>query len=115
MLSTNGANRWSGSVRNSTTGGSAVTITGVTPRSYDKNLEYCLLSEKRNTFREEKQIRLLSTFEALLFRGAHGTARSAWEETTPLLTFSVRHLNAIKSTAGRSFLGIKPLPALQQM
>jgi hypothetical protein len=31
------------------------------------------------------------------------------------LTFSVRHLNAIKSTAGRSFLGIKPLPALQQM
>jgi hypothetical protein len=33
----------------------------------------------------------------------------------PLLTFSVRHLNAIKSTAGRSFLGIKPLPALQQM
>jgi hypothetical protein len=25
------------------------------------------------------------------------------------LTFSVRHLNAIKSTAGRSFLGIKPL------
>jgi hypothetical protein len=48
-----------------------------------------------------------------------------------ILTFSVRHLNAIKSTvgrqwskwhlnaikstAGRSFLGIKPLPALQQM
>jgi hypothetical protein len=32
-----------------------------------------------------------------------------------MLTFSVRHLNAIKSTAGRSFLGIKPLPALQQM
>jgi hypothetical protein len=32
-----------------------------------------------------------------------------------VLTFSVRHLNAIKSTAGRSFLGIKPLPALQQM
>jgi hypothetical protein len=31
------------------------------------------------------------------------------------LTFSVRHLNAIKSTAGRSFLGIKPLPVLQQM
>jgi hypothetical protein len=31
------------------------------------------------------------------------------------LTFSVRHLNAIKSTAGRSFLGIKPLLALQQM
>jgi hypothetical protein len=31
------------------------------------------------------------------------------------LTFSVRYLNAIKSTAGRSFLGIKPLPALQQM
>jgi hypothetical protein len=31
------------------------------------------------------------------------------------LTFNVRHLNAIKSTAGRSFLGIKPLPALQQM
>jgi hypothetical protein len=31
------------------------------------------------------------------------------------LTFSVRRLNAIKSTAGRSFLGIKPLPALQQM
>jgi hypothetical protein len=31
------------------------------------------------------------------------------------LTFSVRHLNAIKSTAGQSFLGIKPLPALQQM
>jgi hypothetical protein len=30
------------------------------------------------------------------------------------LTFSVRHLNAIKSTAGRSFLGIKRLPALQQ-
>jgi hypothetical protein len=27
----------------------------------------------------------------------------------------LRHLNAIKSTAGRSFLGIKPLPALQQM
>jgi hypothetical protein len=33
----------------------------------------------------------------------------------PTLTFSVRHLNAIKSTAGRSFLGIKPLPALQHM
>jgi hypothetical protein len=32
-----------------------------------------------------------------------------------ILTFSVRHLNAIKSTAGRSFLGIKHLPALQQM
>jgi hypothetical protein len=32
-----------------------------------------------------------------------------------VLTFSVRDLNAIKSTAGRSFLGIKPLPALQQM
>jgi hypothetical protein len=32
-----------------------------------------------------------------------------------MLTFSVRHLNAIKSTAGRRFLGIKPLPALQQM
>jgi hypothetical protein len=32
-----------------------------------------------------------------------------------ILTFSVRQLNAIKSTAGRSFLGIKPLPALQQM
>jgi hypothetical protein len=32
-----------------------------------------------------------------------------------LLTFSVRHLNAIKSISGRSFLGIKPLPALQQM
>jgi hypothetical protein len=32
-----------------------------------------------------------------------------------VLTFSVRHLNAIKSTAGRSFLGIKPLPALQEM
>jgi hypothetical protein len=31
------------------------------------------------------------------------------------LTFSVRHLNVIKSTAGWSFLGIKPLPALQQM
>jgi hypothetical protein len=31
------------------------------------------------------------------------------------LTFSVRHLNAIKSTAGRSFLGIKPLPTLEQM
>jgi hypothetical protein len=31
------------------------------------------------------------------------------------LTFSVRHLNAIKSTAGRSFLRIKPLPALQLM
>jgi hypothetical protein len=31
------------------------------------------------------------------------------------LTFSIWHLNAIKSTAGRSFLGIKPLPALQQM
>jgi hypothetical protein len=31
------------------------------------------------------------------------------------LTFNVRHLNAIKSTAGRSFLGIKPLPALQKM
>jgi hypothetical protein len=31
------------------------------------------------------------------------------------LTFSVRHLNTIKSTAGRSFLGFKPLPALQQM
>jgi hypothetical protein len=27
----------------------------------------------------------------------------------------LRHLNAFKSTAGRSFLGIKPLPALQQM
>jgi hypothetical protein len=27
----------------------------------------------------------------------------------------LQHLNAIKSTAGRSFLGIKPLPALQQM
>jgi hypothetical protein len=27
----------------------------------------------------------------------------------------LRHLNAIKSTAGRRFLGIKPLPALQQM
>jgi hypothetical protein len=27
----------------------------------------------------------------------------------------LRHLNAIKSTAGRSFLGIKPLSALQQM
>jgi hypothetical protein len=31
------------------------------------------------------------------------------------LNFSVRHLNTIKSTADRSFLGIKPLPALQQM
>jgi hypothetical protein len=31
------------------------------------------------------------------------------------LTFIARHLNAIKSTAGRSFLGIKHLPALQQM
>jgi hypothetical protein len=36
-------------------------------------------------------------------------------EKNSTLTFSVRHLNAIKSTAGRSFLGIKPLPALQQM
>jgi hypothetical protein len=35
--------------------------------------------------------------------------------TRIILTFSVRHLIAIKSTAGRSFLGIKPLPALQQM
>jgi hypothetical protein len=34
---------------------------------------------------------------------------------TQKLTFSVRHLNAIKSTSSRSFLGIKPLPALQQM
>jgi hypothetical protein len=31
------------------------------------------------------------------------------------LTFSVRHLNAINSTARRRFLSIKPLPALQQM
>jgi hypothetical protein len=31
-----------------------------------------------------------------------------------VLTFSVRHLNAIKSTAGRSFLGIKPLPAFSK-
>jgi len=74
-----------GPARNSTTGGSAVTIKGVTPRSYDKNPEYCLLSGKRNTFREGKQIRVLSTFEDLLSRGAHGTARSAWEETTRLL------------------------------
>jgi hypothetical protein len=37
------------------------------------------------------------------------------QKTLILLTFSVRHLNAIKSTAGRSFLGIKPLPALQQI
>jgi hypothetical protein len=37
------------------------------------------------------------------------------KETIRKLTFSVQHLNAIKSTAGRSFLGIKPLPALQQM
>jgi hypothetical protein len=41
-----------------------------------------------------------------------------WKDFETLLiglTFSVRHLNAIKSTAGRRFLGIKPLPALQQM
>jgi hypothetical protein len=38
-----------------------------------------------------------------------------FEITAAILTFSVRHLNAIKSTAGRSFLGIKPLPALQQL
>jgi hypothetical protein len=37
-----------------------------------------------------------------------------WKEVNTL-TFSVGRLNAIKSTAGRSFLGIKPLPALQQM
>jgi hypothetical protein len=37
------------------------------------------------------------------------------EKNRQSLTFSVRHLNAIKSTAGRRFLGIKPLPALQQM
>jgi hypothetical protein len=32
-----------------------------------------------------------------------------------LLTFSVRHLNAIRSTANRGCSGIKPLPALQRM
>jgi hypothetical protein len=31
------------------------------------------------------------------------------------LTFSVRHLNAIRSTANRGCSGIKPLPALQHM
>jgi hypothetical protein len=40
---------------------------------------------------------------------------SACAEYVSTLTFSVRYLNAIKSTAGPSFLGIKPLPALQQM
>jgi hypothetical protein len=45
-------------------------------------------------------------------RGMYGCHNN---ENLKYLTFSVRHLNAIKSTAGRSFLGIKPLPALQQM
>jgi hypothetical protein len=31
------------------------------------------------------------------------------------LTFSVRHLNAIRSTANRGCSGIKPLPTLQHM
>jgi hypothetical protein len=38
-----------------------------------------------------------------------------WTKSNIALTFSVQHLNAIRSTANRGCSGIKPLPALQHM
>jgi hypothetical protein len=80
------------------------------PKPFSPHLNVILMFQQQHLSDNQVTTTVLRQIE----RGEVGSHRSVcW--TFASLTFSIRHLNAIKPTASRSFLGIKPLPALQQM